>query len=92
MVAVDSLIPNLAADISEALRATLRCCPVLVTEPEGRLAAIVDRLSLWQCQTSLWRLLWLHTPRSRQPITIPTTAQQGQRRLQLRCHIKHWLF
>ena len=32
----------LAADMAEALRATLRYCPVLATEPEGRLAAIVD--------------------------------------------------
>ena len=32
----------LAADMSDALNATLRYCPVLATEPEGRLAAIVD--------------------------------------------------
>ena len=32
----------LAADLMTALKATLRCCPVLATEPEGRLAAIVD--------------------------------------------------
>ena len=32
----------LAADMAVALRATLRYCPVLATEPEGRLAAIVD--------------------------------------------------
>ena len=32
----------LAADMAEALKATLCCCPVLATEPEGRLAAIVD--------------------------------------------------
>lgn len=32
----------LAADLSDALRATLRYCPVLATEPERRLAAIVD--------------------------------------------------
>lgn len=30
----------LARDLWTALAATLRCCPVLVTEPEGRLAAI----------------------------------------------------
>ncbi len=30
----------LAADMAVALRATLRYCPVLATEPEGRLAAI----------------------------------------------------
>ena len=28
--------------MADALRATLRYCPVLATEPEGRLAAIVD--------------------------------------------------
>lgn len=32
----------LAADMQIALAATLRYCPVLATEPEGRLAAIVD--------------------------------------------------
>ncbi len=32
----------LARDLQTALAATLRYCPVLVTEPEGRLAAIVD--------------------------------------------------
>ena len=32
----------LAADMADALRATLLYCPVLATEPEGRLAAIVD--------------------------------------------------
>lgn len=32
----------LAHDLATALRATLRYCPVLVVEPEGRLAAIVD--------------------------------------------------
>lgn len=32
----------LAVDMADALRATLRYCPVLATEPEGRLAAIVD--------------------------------------------------
>ena len=32
----------LAADLMTALVATLRYCPVLATEPEGRLAAIVD--------------------------------------------------
>jgi GH24 family phage-related lysozyme (muramidase) len=33
----------LARDLMTALDATLRFCPVLATEPEGRLAAIVDR-------------------------------------------------
>lgn len=32
----------LARDLQTALSATLRYCPVLATEPEGRLAAIVD--------------------------------------------------
>ncbi len=32
----------LARDLNAALAATLRCCPVLATESEGRLAAIVD--------------------------------------------------
>ncbi len=32
----------LAADMADALQATLRYCPVLAAEPEGRLAAIVD--------------------------------------------------
>lgn len=32
----------LARDLQIALAATLRYCPVLATEPEGRLAAIVD--------------------------------------------------
>ena len=32
----------LARDLRSALAATLRYCPVLATEPEGRLAAIVD--------------------------------------------------
>ncbi len=32
----------LAQDLVTALRATLRYCPVLATEPEGWLAAIVD--------------------------------------------------
>jgi lysozyme len=32
----------LARDLQTALAATLRYCPVLATEPEGRLAAVVD--------------------------------------------------
>lgn len=32
----------LARDLQTALAATLRYCPVLATEPEGRLAAILD--------------------------------------------------
>ena len=45
----------LAADMADALRATLRYCPVLATEPEGRLAAIVDvtfNLGAGRLQTS----------------------------------------
>lgn len=33
---------HLAQDLKIALAATLRCCPALASEPEGRLAAIVD--------------------------------------------------
>ena len=32
----------IAADMADALKATLRYCPVLAIELEGRLAAIVD--------------------------------------------------
>ena len=32
----------LAADMADALKATLRYCPVLADEPDGRIAAIVD--------------------------------------------------
>jgi lysozyme len=32
----------LARDLQTALAATLRYCPVLATEPEGRLSSIVD--------------------------------------------------
>ena len=32
----------LSADLQSALKATLRYCPVLATEPDNRLAAIVD--------------------------------------------------
>jgi len=48
----------LAADMADALRATLRYCPVLATEPEGRLAAIVDftfNLGAGRLQTSTLR-------------------------------------
>ena len=48
----------LAADLMAALVATLRYCPVLVTEPEGRLAAIVDftfNLGAGRLQTSTLR-------------------------------------
>lgn len=48
----------LAQDLQTALRATLRYCPVLTTEPEGRLAAIVDftfNLGAGRLQTSTLR-------------------------------------
>ena len=48
----------LAQDLQIALRATLRYCPVLATEPEGRLAAMVDftfNLGAGRLQTSTWR-------------------------------------
>lgn len=48
----------LAQDLQTALAATLRYCPVLATEPEGRLAAIVDftfNLGAGRLQTSTLR-------------------------------------
>ena len=48
----------LAVDLQTALAATLRYCPVLATEPEGRLAAIVDftfNLGAGRLQTSTLR-------------------------------------
>lgn len=48
----------LAHDLQSALDATLRYCPVLATEPEGRLAAIVDftfNLGAGRLQTSTLR-------------------------------------
>ncbi|WP_247572914.1 lysozyme [Ralstonia solanacearum] len=48
----------LAADFVVALTAVLRFCPVLATEPEGRLAAIVDftfNLGAGRLQTSTLR-------------------------------------
>lgn len=48
----------LARDLETALVATLRHCPVLATEPEGRLAAIVDftfNLGAGRLQTSTLR-------------------------------------
>jgi lysozyme len=48
----------LARDLMTALNATLRCCPVLATEPEGRLAAIADftfNLGAGRLQTSTLR-------------------------------------
>jgi lysozyme len=48
----------LAQDLRTALDATLRYCPILATEPEGRLAAIVDftfNLGAGRLQTSTLR-------------------------------------
>jgi lysozyme len=48
----------LARDLETALAATLRYCPVLATEPEGRLAALVDftfNLGAGRLQTSTLR-------------------------------------
>ena len=48
----------LAQDLQAALRATLRYCPVLATEAEGRLAAIMDftfNLGAGRLQTSTLR-------------------------------------
>ena len=48
----------LAQDLVKALHATLRYCPVLATEPESRLAAIVDftfNLGAGRLQTSTLR-------------------------------------
>ena len=48
----------LARDLQSALAATLRFCPVLATEPESRLAAIVDftfNLGVGRLQTSTLR-------------------------------------
>jgi lysozyme len=48
----------LARDLQSALAATLRYCPVLAAEPEGRLAAIVDftfNLGAGRLQTSTLR-------------------------------------
>lgn len=48
----------LARDLQSALAATLRYCPVLATEPDGRLAAIVDfafNLGAGRLQTSTLR-------------------------------------
>jgi lysozyme len=48
----------LARDLQTALAATLRYCPVLATEPEGRIAAIMDftfNLGAGRLQTSTLR-------------------------------------
>ena len=48
----------LARDLQSAIAATLRYCPILATEPDGRLAAIVDftfNLGAGRLQTSTLR-------------------------------------
>ena len=53
-----SELSNSGADLMTALNATLRYCPVLATEPEKRLAAIVDftfNLGAGRLQTSTLR-------------------------------------
>ncbi len=48
----------LAADLAQALAATLRYCPVLLSQPESRLSAIVDftfNLGAGRLQTSTLR-------------------------------------
>ena len=57
-ITVDEAKVYLALDLQTALAATLRYCPVLATEPEGRLAAIVDftfNLGAGRLQTSTLR-------------------------------------
>lgn len=57
-ITVDEAEVYLAHDLQTALAATLRYCPVLATEPEVRLAAIVDftfNLGAGRLQTSTLR-------------------------------------
>lgn len=57
-IAEAEAVVYLARDLQTALAATLRYCPVLVTEPEVRLAAIVDftfNLGAGRLQTSTLR-------------------------------------
>lgn len=57
-ITVDEAEVYLAHDLQTALAATLRYCPVLAAEPEGRLAAIVDftfNLGAGRLQTSTLR-------------------------------------
>ena len=54
----EEAVVYLARDLQTALTATLRYCPVLITVPEGRLAAIVDftfNLGAGRLQTSTLR-------------------------------------
>jgi lysozyme len=57
-ITLDEAEAYLAQDLAIALSATLRYCPVLATEPDGRLAAIVDftfNLGAGRLQTSTLR-------------------------------------
>jgi len=57
-ISEDEAEAYLARDLVTSLDATLRFCPVLATEPEGRLAAIVDftfNLGAGRLQTSTLR-------------------------------------
>ncbi len=57
-ITLDEAEVYLARDLMTALSATLRYCPVLASEPEGRLAAIVDftfNLGAGRLQTSTLR-------------------------------------
>ena len=57
-VSKDEALDYLAQDLMTALRATLHYCPILATEPEVRLAAIVDftfNLGAGRLQTSTLR-------------------------------------
>jgi lysozyme len=57
-ISEDEAEAYLARDLVTALDATLRFCPVLATEPQGRLAAIVDftfNLGAGRLQTSTLR-------------------------------------
>lgn len=58
LISLEEAEAYLEQDMVKALTATLRYCPVLVTEPEGRLAAIVDftfNLGAGRLQTSTLR-------------------------------------
>ena len=57
-ITVDDAVVYLARDLQTALTATLRYCPVLASEADGRLAAIVDftfNLGAGRLQTSTLR-------------------------------------
>lgn len=57
-ITVEEAEAYLAADLQTALAATLRYCPVLATEPEGRLSGVLDftfNLGAGRLQTSTLR-------------------------------------